>query len=404
MQFVPDSIRDKISRAINAEGMFFLAFIPYVAMMMYQTTMFPKNYLTLFKLLKMGCLAVFVLKILIFDSFTWKQGLMTGAMVFTGIMNWRASGQTILFMLFLTIIAAKDIEFKRILKVHIAICISIMAAALIAACAGYIDILKKDVLNANIRRIGWQYRYGLGIINTTDFAAHVFYITCSFLFLAKKWLSNKVLVLSIITALITFRLTFGKTDLLCSVLMVFLCFLDRVTEKHVIKHESKKNVYDNIFKYVGIIFFPLCMFVSFGLCLAYSEDSHIIVVLNLMFSDRLRLGNIDFQRREILPFGQYIDMIGFGNGNSTLGDEGYTFIDISYQNILLTMGVAALVLILMILVYICWIYHQNHILIIIMACIAISCMMDHHLAEIAYNPFMLLLYSACKSGCNDNFK
>ncbi len=84
-------------------------------------------------------------------------------------------------------------------------------------------------------------------------------------------------------------------------------------------------------------------------------------------------------------------MVGFG-GSLTLKQE-YFFIDSSYINILLRYGIVFLLMLLVIYGTICYKHKRDTALMISIVLLAISCFIDHHIMEEAYNPLTYALFA-----------
>lgn len=406
MRKVFDKVCRFCSDRITAELLFFAGFIPYTALLTYSTTMFDSAVLGPIPLLiRLWCLGVCAAKILIFDSYDVKKLVIVGMAVFSGVMNIVATGDMTLLILFVITISAKDISFEKIISVHLSIRLAIILVAVSAAFMGLLDMGEHLWRLEEFSESGWKH-YSFGLMNTTDCAAHVFYCIVSILFLKRKNIKTTDLIIITAVSLVVFRFTEGKTDIICSLLAVLLISACKYSEY---LHEKKfvramKPVSDRKYQLIGMTAFPVAALVSLGLCFFYDGSNTALAKLNKVLTNRLHCGHIDFGRRAIVPFGQYIDMRGWGGGNTHYGAEGYTFIDISYQNVLLTMGYVALILILGAFVYIGYKNAKEHVFILLLVCVAISCMGDHHLAELAYNPFMLATFAAVdKSKANNSY-
>ncbi len=90
-------------------------------------------------------------------------------------------------------------------------------------------------------------------------------------------------------------------------------------------------------------------------------------------------------------FGQDVPMVGFG-GSTTLEEE-YFFIDSSYLNILLRYGILFLIMVFIIYGTICYKHKEDTVLMLAVTLLAISCFIDHHMMEEAYNPLTYALFA-----------
>ncbi|MCI5623940.1 glycosyl hydrolase family 28-related protein, partial [Anaerostipes sp.] len=143
----------------------------------------------------------------------------------------------------------------------------------------------------------------------------------------------------------------------------------------------------------------LCAAVIFILSFFYNPDFRWMSILNSVLSGRLALGRQGFDLYPVTLFGQKVEMNGFEG--TTIEPESYFFLDSSYINILLCMGLLSLLCIIWILIRIIWIERQKmgweHVIILGVLCI--HSLAEHRLANIGYHPFLLLMFALPKVKC-----
>ncbi|MDO5140622.1 MAG: hypothetical protein Q4D40_04065 [Eubacteriales bacterium] len=401
LDYVND-IKQKITARIPGELVFFAAFIPYTAMFMYQTTMFEIFPARLFKLLKVGCMGLLLLKVFIYGGYSKREAIVTAVMLAAGLLSWRDSTLTIPFMMFLLIAAAKGVDFERIVKAHFTVRLVILLITFAAALTGHIENIYHDIWHPLMNWLGWERSYALGIIHNTDCSAQVFYLMIEYLYLRRRSLRVYDLIGCLTVTLVIFRITACKVDLISSALVLFLfaaeylrqIITDRFKSSAIGCNDIKKlSITELLYKLLGVFVVPLTAAVSIGLSYRFSWENELLIKLNSMLTGRLSLGRNAFDQWNITPFGQYIRLVGFGGISIGTTVEGYNFIDCSYLNILMTMGAVILGITLIVFVFICCKYSCDHYLILIITALAVSWMADHHLMDIAYNVFMLLLFA-----------
>ena len=84
-----------------------------------------------------------------------------------------------------------------------------------------------------------------------------------------------------------------------------------------------------------------------------------------------------------------------GNGGTTKESANYFFLDCSYIKIALEYGILLLGIVLIIY---CMIgfrarLEQDWVLLWILAIVAVQCMIEHHMLDISYNPFLWALFA-----------
>ena len=118
-----------------------------------------------------------------------------------------------------------------------------------------------------------------------------------------------------------------------------------------------------------------------------------MVKLNNLLSRRLQYGSVYLKEYKYSLFGSYIEQHGNGGTVEKLSQRGissYTYIDISYMRIMFMFGILALLIVCVIHVIYCYkrIKKGDFLWPVCIALIAISAMIDQHLIDFAYNPFI----------------
>ena len=123
----------------------------------------------------------------------------------------------------------------------------------------------------------------------------------------------------------------------------------------------------------------------------YNPEITWMAKLNTLFSTRLAIGKEAFERYDIKLWGQNIPMIG--NGGTTEPVQGYFFLDSSYVNILLRLGLVVFVLI-MLMISIIMIRNINQPYILaVMVIICIHSVMEYHMFELFCDVFLMLPFA-----------
>ena len=124
---------------------------------------------------------------------------------------------------------------------------------------------------------------------------------------------------------------------------------------------------------------------------SYKIGNEFLEMIDETITGRLGLGNIGIKEYGITLFGQDIPMVGMGG--STEVQEDYFFIDSSYLFILLRYGIIFLFIVFIVYGCICYKYRNDTVLMICITLLAISCFIDHHMMEEAYNPLGYALFA-----------
>ena len=226
--------------------------------------------------------------------------------------------------------------------------------------------------------------------SSTDFAAHYFWIIAPYLWIrGKKITWGEIFALTALTAVV-YSLTGSTNLLLCCGLLLAFAVVIKVF--HKITEAENNSFVSAVRKTVSVCSkFSYLIFaaVSIILSASYSLSNPLLNRLNTVFHNRFSYGH-----RGIAEYGIHLFASDVPNyGIDTSADDFYNFIDNSYVNILVGSGI------ILLLFYICFmtfiqVRHKKYIYgAVILAVCALSCVEEHHFAEIAYNFFPLLLFA-----------
>ena len=241
--------------------------------------------------------------------------------------------------------------------------------------------------------------------SSTDFAAHYFWMFAAYLWVRGKKISwGEIFALWGLNILV-YALTASKTALFCISLLLLCSLAMKVILIFRKKSENKQksdtasgnaSVLSNAGKIISKVFVFCCRYsyvIFAGICvllaILFSCSSPLLLKLNESLHWRLSLGH-----RGITEYGIHLiasDVPVYGMSSSF--DGFYNFLDCSYVSILLRNGILALLFYLVSMSAI-QIKHKKYIYgVVILAVCALSCVEEHHLPELPYNMFMLLLFA-----------
>lgn len=125
----------------------------------------------------------------------------------------------------------------------------------------------------------------------------------------------------------------------------------------------------------------------------YSTGSTITNLLDRVLNYRLYQGNKAIDIYGFTMWGRYIPMQGYGG--STELPKHYFFLDSSYLNIVMQYGLLIFGIVLFIWIVISFKAREekNWFLLWIVAIISVQCMIEHHMLEVAYNPFLWAVFA-----------
>lgn len=317
----------------------------------------------------------------------WKSGWRIFLLVGTGAafaLSCFSNGYLFLFDLAVLAVGAKDIPYKKILKIYFWCGITILSLAIAASLTGAVRdlVYKKNGI----------YRHSFGICYPTDFAAH-----CVYLILTGFVIFDKIpLLVSAGFMLLFFLFQYFYCVTECSEIVMLLSVFGVAYVGIASRIKDRKSVLGRIVFLIDqclTVFMVVCAGVIIWLSLRYHEENELLKKIDVIISSRLRLAREAFTTYGIKLFGTPFDMIG--GGSETVWRQDYNFVDSAFCLILIRYGLAVLCAVLMIyfIVERKALRAGNRKLMVAFALISIHSMIEHHLLELAYNPFILLAFS-----------
>ncbi len=236
-------------------------------------------------------------------------------------------------------------------------------------------------------------RYAFGNVYATDFAATVFYIELAHAYLKGKrynfrnflfWMAVSAFIMLFCVARLDFALIF------CTAwVMLAVGYFPRLFSLRAVK----------VCLWSAI---PIFCILSIVLHAVYAPGNSFLAWLNDLLSGRLYYGNMAFRDYGFSLFGKRVVMQGWGFSTDEWDAElGYYFVDCGWLSIALRFGVVMLV-------FVCTVFtlisksslkKGDCILPIILFFLALTSMVDHHMLEYHFDPFLLVLNAGlCTQG------
>lgn len=291
----------------------------------------------------------------------------------------RYSGADALLETGLLIAGANDIDYRKILKVYLIVEIPMTICTMIA---GYTGVITNLVYHR-----GEQVRMSFGFIYPTDFAAGIVFMITAWVVLRQArctWMEIGLMIISVV--LFEKYCDVRNSEIVMMILIICVVYL-KIRNKLAAKKGKEYTP--------SLLLKILCLVAPYGLAgfmilvsRFYRPDIEWMAKLNTLFSTRLSLGKEVFDRYDIQIWGQDIPMRG--NGGSTEVVADYFFIDSSYVNILMRLGLVVFILV-MLIISIIMIKNLNHpYMLMAMAIVCIHSVMEHHMFEVYYDVFLML--------------
>lgn len=291
-----------------------------------------------------------------------------------------SNGYLFLWDLAVLTIGAMDIRYDKILKIYCACGTVIFGLAVMGAFTGCI----RDLVYSGPR-------HAFGIEYPTDFAAHVVFLILA-VWVLLKWIPYPVTaaVMAGLAYLLYHycRARCGSIVMGLSVVAVlYVGLTERWGKNRMVKGFS--GLIDRLL----VVWMPICATVIIKMSMEYTSEDVTMAAINDWVSSRLWLAHKAISEYGIKFFGTAFDMVG--GGSETVTRINYNFIDSSYCLILLRYGLAVLLVVCALNVWtaVRSVKTKRRRLLTALALVSIHSVIEHHLLELAYNPFLLMAFA-----------
>lgn len=333
--------------------------------------------------------AILLLIIILKAGYTGNYNRMDILLIFiigsTILFNVSRNGYVELEILLLLIIGAKDIDFRKIVRIYFIITAVLLFITIIAALSGKIE-------NLVYLQEGRRSRMALGIGYPTDFSAYVFYGVIAYIYIRSKKLKYLELAVLFALGIGVYFITDARLNTVCIIMTVFIFTYLKIRQDYGRKVNKEYRI-NGIWSFLLALSPVLCGAFMIVCSILYSTGSTITNLLDRVLNYRLYQGNKAIDIYGFTMWGRYIPMQGYGG--STELPKHYFFLDSSYLNIVMQYGllIFGIVLFLWIIISFKAREEKNWFLLWIVAIISVQCMIEHHMLEVAYNPFLWAVFA-----------
>jgi hypothetical protein len=357
------------------------------------TTMFKISWpdITLFILFELAIIFIGT-KVLLIDKHSKNEMLFSIFLAVCFLGTYINTGYISLIAVLILILGAKDAPSRKLIQLYCVIAGIILVITILSSQVGLVENLVYG------SRISFGFNY------PTDFTAHIFYLVMGYCYLRKEKLTYPELAGILGLGIFSYVFCVARTNAIC-LLLTSAVFLYLKIRNHVSDKKGSPYVMNPKISRILVFSMPICAFLFIGLTFLYHylPNNSILMTINSIVSTRLHLGSTGLELYGIHLFGSAFQMVGFGG--STTPPEDYFFLDSSYVLLLIRYGIMVFLAVVTIFVASALRAEKqkdNYLLWILML-IAIQCMIEHHLLEIAYNPFLFLIFSDTVSGDKDEW-
>ena len=356
----------------------------------YRTTMFPQTFVVNQWIPTLTLLALIFLKLILYGREKPLQSVLVGVLALSFLVIYKTTRDINLPIMAYLVIGAYGVSFRKIIKVYCGIGIPFILFCIVASQMGLVPDVVYDMTSS-----GRGLRHSFGIIYSTDFAAHVTYLLLGWgWFRGRKLTWMELGVLAFCTWAV-YHFCNARTSFLCLVVFIFLCACSKLVQQFV----RRDSLQPALQKWLSIVGKAIQMFSGHAVLLlslvmvvltrGYS-DSTPMQIIDYYYNGRLSMGNQALSQYGARILGQEVVMQGLGYSETdTLGH--YFYIDCSYIKMLVCYSLVVSILIWMAYTLLGHRAVKAHdiYLIWVLGVIGLHCTMEHHLMEIAYNPFLL---------------
>ena len=295
------------------------------------------------------------------------------------------NGYEVLTDVLILILGAKGISFRKIMKVYFVTTILLLVYTIGAALTGRIENL---VYYQESRRT----RTAFGSVYPTDFSAHIFYSILVYFYLRNEKLKYVEMAIAALLGVLVYWFCDARLNTICIFGAVLLFAFHKFIKDRRVKM-GKPYEMNTVIAGLLATSATICASVMISLTIFYNSGNKFIALLDNMLSSRLRLGHKGIDIYQFSFWGQYIPMRGLGG--TVEEAKHYFFLDSSYLYIVLQYGLLVLgaVLFMWLLIGIKAKVQKEWSLLLIIGIIAVQSMVEHHMLNIAYNPFLWALFA-----------
>lgn len=350
------------------------------------TTTFPIEWRENFPAyLRILLIVVIMIKLIYVEVYDLKEVLFAALISLCFLAVWIRTSDPLVINTLLLILGSKGTSFEKILKVYVAVTVGLLAITMGAALFGFTE-------NLVYFQEGRSPRIAFGICYPTDFSAHVLYSLLAYGYLRRERIHYVELALMAGAGVFVYVFCDARVNTVC-ILVAAGAFLYNKIRHQRAEKQGKTYVMNRIWSWLLAMSTVICALFMTLMTIFYSSENPVTAFINRLINFRLSYGKKGVDLFGFSLLGQYIPMIG--NGGSVKESEMYFFLDCSYMNLALQFGIVSLGIILIICSVIGFsaIKKKNWVLLWILAVVAVQCMIEHHMMDISYNPFLWAVFA-----------
>lgn len=309
--------------------------------------------------------------------------------IFLGIIIYRCADYAVkvnlnhnILLFALLILGAKGIFFQKIMKLYTGIITLLLSVTVLTALCGLIENVS----------FGENGKLAFGIVYSTDFAAHVFFLVlCIWYVRGDKVTLWEGAVVAALAALV-YGFSIARCSTICLCLTSVLIFLRRWIQSRCRKKQIEYQMHPLVAAFLSMSFVIAAAF-SVIFTILYSPKVTWMQKIDQVLSSRLSLGKKAVEISGFHLWGKYFRLRGhWAEGLET---NKYFYLDSSYMQMAVIYGlvISALIMIAFLLIG----YHayrqKQWVFLWILALMSLHGIIEQRIWNLAYCPFILALFA-----------
>ncbi|HJJ18400.1 MAG TPA: hypothetical protein OIM61_03900 [Clostridiaceae bacterium] len=278
-----------------------------------------------------------------------------------------------IFILILLIIAAKNIKLEELIKYDLKIKIPFMIIIVV------LYFLRMTDVNLHYRN--GIIRHSMGFSNPNVFSTYILAIIVEYLYLRRKKVNAKDLIIIIIGIFIIDFYADSRTQIFCLIILALIVYINKYTGKKFLNNSIVNFIVSNIFIILTIFSLLIIYF--------YGQGNDIVQDIDVQTSGRIKQISGVFNEYDVNLFGNKLDLVT--SLQAKLTGKQQTALDNVYIYSLLSYGIIPFIIMCIAMKkYMKTTIKENEdILRTIMLVFLIGGLMERFCIEVQYNIFLL---------------
>lgn len=323
------------------------------------------------------CVLLLVIYEIVYKKYTVKQLWIIIFILIIGIININIINNNTFIMIGLYIFCARNIEFKKIIKVSLCISSIFLLLIILSSIVGIINnIIENNIILGELRR-----REYLGFLYALFPSTYLFNIVFMFTLLQRKKIKYYQILVMFFLNYVVYFYTDARLNFFLINLFLLIVFSNKVNNK------VSNTVIFNIPLSLCFIFSAIISIMSVYF---YDGGDDIDFLINLLLEGRISMAQDAMRLYGISLFGNFIQWSGAGLDITGRHSElAYFYVDCAYAKLLIEYGVVIFMLFICTFTVVAYKFRKNTIMLLIFVMIAIHGIFDDLILYIQYDTFLL---------------